>query len=560
MPTKNEAAAGTLKFNPHFSEQVSMNSSFFSKPHSFYKSALFLSDIVLSVLIFWGCAYAFTYETDAIGGFAGILTVLIFALAAIAFFHASKLYNYHVIYDSKRHAKQMALAWVWGALILFFAYTIYYYGHSFTDLQFVVTTGGIAALFLILKKYLEDYSIQILTAIGISFIIVGWLGLLGDKVSVALTRTPAALVAGFFFSVIAVSLSRYLIVHQLFSKILKKSFRRQTVIIGSDEQAEKISQFIISRNTPFWITGVVGMSSNFGKKLSVTKKNLGNVINLPKIVEKNRVSEVIVTDESIDKKTLIAILDYCASNRINVWFPPNYMPVISVKLYIDQFCELPMIRLGTQKNSWIFGKLKYAFDAVFALPIFLLQLPIFLLIAAAVKLTSRGPVFYRATAIGKGGRPFTMFKFRSMREGSDSKVHKEFVTKMIKGDIKADCNGSKVLKITDDDRITSIGKIIRKFSLDELPQLLNVLKGDMSLIGPRPCLPYEYEAYDEWHKKRAAVRPGVSGLWQVTGRSEVSFEDMILLDLYYIYNRSFSLDLSILFETLFVVIHKKGAY
>ena len=116
-----------------------------------------------------------------------------------------------------------------------------------------------------------------------------------------------------------------------------------------------------------------------------------------------------------------------------------------------------------------------------------------------------------------------------------------------------------MLKITNDDRITAIGKFIRKFSLDELPQLINVLKGDMSLVGPRPCLPYEFEAYEEWHKKRTAVRPGISGLWQVTGRSEVSFEDMILLDLYYLYNRNFWLDLSILFETVFVVIGKKGA-
>ena len=105
-----------------------------------------------------------------------------------------------------------------------------------------------------------------------------------------------------------------------------------------------------------------------------------------------------------------------------------------------------------------------------------------------------------------------------------------------------------------------VGKFIRKFSLDELPQLINVLKGDMSLVGPRPCLPYEYEIYKDWYKKRTSVRPGITGLWQVTGRSEVSFEDMILLDLYYIYNRSFVMDLSIMYETIFVVFGKRGAY
>jgi lipopolysaccharide/colanic/teichoic acid biosynthesis glycosyltransferase len=147
-----------------------------------------------------------------------------------------------------------------------------------------------------------------------------------------------------------------------------------------------------------------------------------------------------------------------------------------------------------------------------------------------------------------------------MRQGSDHTTHKQFVTRMIKGDLTNDCDSSKVLKLTDDDRVTSIGKLIRRYSLDELPQLINVLKGDMSLIGPRPCLPYEYEAYDDWHKKRTAIRPGISGLWQVTGRSEVSFEDMLLLDLYYVYNRNLLLDFSILFETLFVVLQKKGAY
>ena len=236
------------------------------------------------------------------------------------------------------------------------------------------------------------------------------------------------------------------------------------------------------------------------------------------------------------------------------------MPVISIKLYIDHFCGIPMIRLNSQKNSWLFSKVKYAFDALATLPIFVLQLPIFLTIAAAVKITSKGPVFYRATAIGKNGQPFTMYKFRSMRQDSDPTIHKQYVTRMIKGELTADGDGKKVLKLTNDDRVTSIGKIIRRFRLDELPQLINILKGDMSFIGPRPCLPYEYEAYDDWHKKRTAIRPGLSGLWQVTGRSEVSFEDMLLLDLYYIYNRSFLLDLSILFETVFVVLQKKGAY
>jgi lipopolysaccharide/colanic/teichoic acid biosynthesis glycosyltransferase len=146
-----------------------------------------------------------------------------------------------------------------------------------------------------------------------------------------------------------------------------------------------------------------------------------------------------------------------------------------------------------------------------------------------------------------------------MITGASKDIHKDYVTRMIRGEITQDGTG-KTLKLTHDPRITRIGRLLRKTSMDELPQLINVLKGDMSLVGPRPCLPYEYEIYKEWHKKRTAVRPGITGLWQVVGRSEVGFEDMILLDLYYIYNRSMELDISILFETTFVVLRKKGAH
>jgi lipopolysaccharide/colanic/teichoic acid biosynthesis glycosyltransferase len=146
-----------------------------------------------------------------------------------------------------------------------------------------------------------------------------------------------------------------------------------------------------------------------------------------------------------------------------------------------------------------------------------------------------------------------------MSPDASPSLHKDYVTKLIKGEISQDPSGQP-LKITNDPRVTRVGGFLRKTSLDELPQLINVLKADMSLVGPRPCLPYEWEIYKDWHKKRSAVRPGITGLWQVVGRSEVSFEDMIILDLYYIYNRSLELDLSILFETVFVVLGKKGAH
>ncbi|MCP3875578.1 MAG: sugar transferase, partial [Desulfobacteraceae bacterium] len=469
-------------------------------------------------------------------------------------------YNYHIIYNAKTHINRLFKAFTWGVLILSASLLLYGGSHSVQDLYLVVFTLTASLMLLFLRKFINDYILDMLMALGISFIVVGIMGLLKPEPITIFLNNFTAVVFAFLLTAVSISLSRYFIVHHLFSRLMRKSFRRQVVLIGSGKQAEHIAEYVIKNNAPFWICGVVGMSSDFRLNVSADKKNLGELNSLPKIIENHNISEIILTNENIDKRSLISLLDYCTSMGINVWFPPDYMPVIAVKLYIDSFCGIPMIRLCTQKNSWVFNKLKYSFDALFTLPVFLMQLPLFLLISTAIKFTSKGPVFYKAKAIGKGGGPFSMLKFRSMANNSDNTIHKQYVTKLIKGEIVNDQNNKTPLKITNDKRVTSIGRIIRKYSLDEIPQLINVLKGDMSLVGPRPCLPYEYEAYEDWHKKRTAVRPGISGLWQVTGRSEVSFEDMILLDLYYIYNRSFSLDFSILFETLFVVIEKKGAH
>jgi len=323
------------------------------------------------------------------------------------------------------------------------------------------------------------------------------------------------------------------------------------------QRAKNIINHIVTHNAPYWVAGIVGESV---PDISLPKHRLGAINRLPDIVEQNKIEEIIVTDENIDKVTLISLLDYCTNKGLTVWFPQKLMPIIGVKLNIDNFCNLQMIRLCSQKNTWLFNKIKHGLDALMALLIFVLLSPLFLLISVAIKLNSKGSVFYRDQAVGKNGRIFTMYKFRSMRENNGSDIHKKYVTKLIKGEISNENSKDQPLKITNDPRVTTVGKLLRKLSLDELPQLINVLKGEMSLVGPRPCLPYEYEIYQNWHKKRSSVRPGITGLWQVAGRSAVTFEDMILLDLYYIYNRGLSLDFSILYETIFAVLGKRGAH
>jgi lipopolysaccharide/colanic/teichoic acid biosynthesis glycosyltransferase len=187
--------------------------------------------------------------------------------------------------------------------------------------------------------------------------------------------------------------------------------------------------------------------------------------------------------------------------------------------------------------------------------------PVLAAIAVSIKLTSKGPVVFRQVRVGRDGRRFTFLKFRSMYEANNNKIHEEYVRRLIGGSLEGQKEAGKVFKLTDDPRITPLGKFLRKTSLDELPQLVNVFRGDMSLVGPRPPVPYEYECYKVWHRGRLlGVKPGLTGLWQVGGRSRVGFNEMVRLDLKYAKTRSVWLDLKILVRTPAAVLTGDGAY
>lgn len=193
-----------------------------------------------------------------------------------------------------------------------------------------------------------------------------------------------------------------------------------------------------------------------------------------------------------------------------------------------------------------------------------LSVPLLMTIAAAIKLTSPGPILFRQRRVGQGGRQFTFLKFRSMHAESDHSIHKEYVTQLITGAAVAQPTESAkrtVYKLTNDPRVTPLGRFLRRSSLDELPQLFNVLWGEMSLVGPRPPVPYEFECYKPWHRRRLlAVRPGITGIWQVEGRSTVKFDGMVRLDLKYACSWSPWLDLKILCRTPRAVVLGSGAY
>lgn len=224
-------------------------------------------------------------------------------------------------------------------------------------------------------------------------------------------------------------------------------------------------------------------------------------------------------------------------------------------LYLDE-------TLAAGKRQWSLVS-KRLMDVSLSLSILACIFPVMLLIALAIKLTSPGPVLFKQQRLGRFGRTFTFLKFRSMQVANDDSIHHAFVERLINGSLAE--NGkhepNRVYKLTNDPRVTPIGRFLRKTSLDELPQFWNVLRGEMSIVGPRPPIPYEYARYRTWHRRRLlSVKPGITGLWQVRGRSRVKFDDMVRLDLHYSETWSIWLDVTILLKTPLAVVLGSGAH
>ncbi len=238
-------------------------------------------------------------------------------------------------------------------------------------------------------------------------------------------------------------------------------------------------------------------------------------------------------------------------------------PLHSSRLLFTLF-EAPVMRIRDKAPNGTVRRAKRALDLALSSIGIVVTLPAMAVIAAAIKLSSRGPVFYRHERVGLRGRPFTFLKFRTMAVDNDASMHRDLVTDFVRGDgAGLDCRDPEehvpLFKIADDARVTRVGRLLRRYSLDELPQLWNVVRGDMSLVGPRPSLPYEVAEFTEWQRERLRAVPGVSGLWQVGGRSRVSFDEMVFQDVFYSANQSPLFDVLICLRTVGAVLNGRGA-
>ncbi len=288
-----------------------------------------------------------------------------------------------------------------------------------------------------------------------------------------------------------------------------------------------------------------------------------NIQGLPEVIRAAGVNEVIVTDPKLSSDTLFEVMMQAGRRRgVEFRIVPNLFNLAPQKTEIDQIGALPMIRLFSDPLSDAARLVKRASDLLLAGVALIILAPVWIIVALLIKLDSPGSVFYRQERVGMDGRIFLFIKFRSMRTDADDTIHREYQEKLIAGLGETNLGDEEkpVFKLANDPRITRVGRVLRRLSLDELPQLLNVLRGDMSVVGPRPPIPYEVENYELWHRKRLDMKPGITGLWQVSGRNRLSFDEMVRLDLFYIENWSIWLDAKIILKTLPVMLKGEDAY
>jgi exopolysaccharide biosynthesis polyprenyl glycosylphosphotransferase len=288
---------------------------------------------------------------------------------------------------------------------------------------------------------------------------------------------------------------------------------------------------------------------------------ISNLAGLPDAIRDSGANEVIIADPSVEGDALFDVMMRSGRRRsVEFRIAPNLFNCLPRKTEIDQIGALPMIRLFREPLSKASRIVKRVSDTVIAVVGLTSLFPLWVIIAALIKWNSKGPVLFKQERVGMDGRIFLVYKFRTMHVDSDHTTHEEHQRLFIAGRAEANLGDAErpAYKLPADPRITPIGRWLRRTSLDEVPQLFNVLMGEMSVVGPRPPIPYEVEAYELAHRKRLDMKPGVTGLWQVSGRNRLPFAEMVRLDLFYIENWSLLLDLKIILRTVLVVLRGDG--
>jgi exopolysaccharide biosynthesis polyprenyl glycosylphosphotransferase len=325
--------------------------------------------------------------------------------------------------------------------------------------------------------------------------------------------------------------------------------RRRVVLVGAENMLEDLRIALGSRRggIDYDFLGAVSRSEETAGSLPA----LGTFGDLPRILAGTSVGELIVADQGLSEEELMGIAEAAHRRGVKVRVAPKTTELLLQRAEYIPGQGVPLFELRPPILAGADWLVKRSFDIVTSIAALVIGLPVWIAIAGAIKLSSPGPVFYRDRRVGLRHHEFTMLKFRTMVAGADEQQAELEAVNEADGPL---------FKIRDDPRVTSVGAMLRRLSLDEVPQVLNVLRGEMSLVGPRPLRIRDYRRLEDWHRKRDLVLPGMTGLWQISGRSSLGFDDLVRLDFYYIENWSLWLDISIMAKTVPAVLARRGAY
>jgi exopolysaccharide biosynthesis polyprenyl glycosylphosphotransferase len=360
------------------------------------------------------------------------------------------------------------------------------------------------------------------------------------------------LLMAWFFTFLLVCLGRFVLRRVVYTLRNYGFFVVPALIVGNNDEGRALAQQLMTwRTSGLNVLGIVDNGVAVGETVAPGLRIAGEMSILPTLVEENEVEELILTTSALSSQEILDIFRrYGAYGAVNVRLSSGLFDVITTGLQIKSLGYVPLITVNKMRLSRTEEFLKNCLDRVGATAALLMLLPILVGVAIAVKVTSPGPIIYRRRVLGQGNTQFDAFKFRTMYVNGDDMLTPEQRTYL-----------REHHKLKDEDpRVTPIGWFLRRYSLDELPQLVNVLRGEMSLIGPRMITLEEKEKYGKWDMNLLTVKPGLSGLWQVSGRSDLSYEERVQLDMQYIRNYTIWLDLQLCMQTIQVTLKGKGAY
>ncbi|MGH2537716.1 MAG: sugar transferase [Candidatus Promineifilaceae bacterium] len=330
-------------------------------------------------------------------------------------------------------------------------------------------------------------------------------------------------------------------------------FLTSTLIVGANEEGHSLAQQLASAPTSgMRVVGFVDNHVAPGTQVHDALVCLGSIGRLDYLIDKHQVEEIVLATSALSREEIVNVFkNYGLIGNLNLRMSSGLFEIITTGLEVKETGMTPLVGIQKVRITGLNRALKLALDYTITLLALGLLSPVLLLIALAIKLDSKGPVLYRRPVMGLNGRQFRAFKFRTMKQNGDEILaeYPELQAKL-----------AKSYKLEDDPRVTSLGRLLRKYSLDELPQLLNVLRGEMSVVGPRMISPGEMGMYDRWGLNLLTVLPGITGLWQISGRSDIPYEQRVRLDMYYIRNWTIWLDLQILWQTVPAVLKSRGAY